>query len=122
MVDLHVHKQRLFDEGTGREVPTSTVITALIRYKFLLGGLDSLHSITRVAKLSMLGVTDFSIFEQEDSDFSEIGIIHAEVSRGQLRFWFDPQGELYVICEEAELEEVSMPSPPQTFPSNITDS
>ena len=22
-----------------------------------------------------------------------------------MRFWFDPQGELYVVCDEAQLEE-----------------
>ena len=31
------------------------------------------------------------------------------VTRGKLRFWFDPQGDLYVVCEEAMLEEVSLP-------------
>jgi hypothetical protein len=58
----------------------------------------------------MLGVTDFSIFEQEGADFSEIGVTHAEASDGRLRFWFDPRGELYVICDEARIEEVSRPT------------
>ena len=37
-------------------------------------------------------------------------MIHAECTAGKLRFWFDPQGELYVVCDEAQLEEVTMPS------------
>ena len=27
----------------------------------------------------------------------------------RLRFWFDPQGTLYVVCEEAIFEEISTP-------------
>ena len=37
-------------------------------------------------------------------------MIQAECTAGKLRFWFDPQGELYVVCDEAQLEEVAMPS------------
>jgi hypothetical protein len=110
VTDLHVHKQRVFDETSGRDVTSGTVITAMIRYELAIKGGDSLYAITRVAKLTMLGVTDFSIFEQEGADFSEIGVTHAEVSEGRLRFWFDPRGELYVICDEANIEEVSKPS------------
>jgi hypothetical protein len=36
-------------------------------------------------------------------------VIQAECTAGKLRFWFDPQGELYVVCDEAQLEEVAMP-------------
>jgi hypothetical protein len=57
----------------------------------------------------MRGVTDFSIFEQEGADCSEIHTIHAEAVGGRLRFWFDPRGEFYVVCDEAELDEVSRP-------------
>lgn len=32
------------------------------------------------------------------------------MSEGKLRFWFDPDGNLYVVCEEATLEEVSLPA------------
>ena len=38
----------------------------------------------RVAKLTMSGVTDFSLFEQEGSDCSEIGVIHAEATGGDV--------------------------------------
>jgi hypothetical protein len=110
VTDLHVHKQRLFDEVSGRDVTTGTVITAVIRYELVVRGGDCLYAVTRVAKLTMLGVTDFSIFQQEGADFSEIGVTHAEVADGRLRFWFDPRGELYVICDEAKIEEVSKPS------------
>jgi hypothetical protein len=36
-------------------------------------------------------------------------VIQAECTAGKLRFWFDPQGELYVVCDEAQLEEVAVP-------------
>ena len=36
-------------------------------------------------------------------------MIQAECTAGKLRFWFDPQGELYAVCDEALLEEVAMP-------------
>jgi hypothetical protein len=110
VTDLHVQKQRLFDETSGRHVTAGTMVTAVIRYELVVRGGDSMYAVTRVAKLTMLGVTDFSIFEQEGADFSEIGVTHAEVSDGRLRFWFDPRGELYVICDEALIEEVSKPS------------
>ncbi|GIW55202.1 MAG: hypothetical protein KatS3mg082_1606 [Nitrospiraceae bacterium] len=67
----------------------------------------------------MFGVTDFSIFEQEGADCSTLGVIHAEASADRLRFWFDPQGELYVVCEEAELEEVSKPSSEAALASHL---
>jgi len=81
----------------------------VIRYESRMRTGEVFHAVTRVAKLTMKGVTDFSVFEQEGANFSEIGAIHAESSGGRLRFWFDPQGELYAICDEAELEEVSRP-------------
>lgn len=109
MTDLHVHKQRLFDEASCREIVAGTTLTAVIRYERPVREYDGLYAVTRVAKLTMMGVTDFSIFEQEGADCSEIGVIHAEVSGRRLRFWFDPHGELYVICDEAEIEEVSRP-------------
>lgn len=121
VMDLQVQKRRLFDEGSGREVTAGTQITVVICYDISPIGLEGGYGITRVAKLNLMGVTDFSIFEQEGSDFSEIGNIHAEVRHGRIRFWFDPQGELYVICEEAELEEVSMPSEGSTISSGMTN-
>lgn len=121
VTDLQVQKRRVYDEGSGREVMAGTVLTAVIRYE--APGVDpqGLYAVARVAKLTMHGVTDFSIFEQEGSDCSEIGVIHAEATGGRLRFWFDPQGELYVICDEAELEEVSMPATPRPIPYGITE-
>lgn len=110
VTDVHVHKQRMFDETSGRDVTSGTMITVTIRYELAVKGGDSLYAVTRVAKLTMLGVTDFSIFEQEGADFSEIGVTHAEAAEGRVRFWFDPRGELYVICDEASIEEVSKPS------------
>lgn len=102
VTDVHVSKRRLFDEGSARDVLADTLVTVVIRY--------SVRQMERVAKLTMRGVTDFSVFEQEGADCSSLGIIHAECTAGKLRFWFDPQGELYVVCDEAHFEEVSMPS------------
>ena len=103
VTEVQMTKRRLFDEGSVRDVLADTVVTVVIRYR--------LRQMERVAKLTMRGVTDFSVFEQEGADCSSLGVIHAECTAGKLRFWFDPQGELYVVCDEAELEEVSMPSP-----------
>lgn len=111
VTELHIQKRRLFDELSRRDVTMGTIITALIHYEVAVPGYAERCAMTRVARLSMRGVTDFSVFEQEGADFSRIGIAHAEATGGQLRFWFDPCGELYVICEEAELEEVSLPTP-----------
>lgn len=121
VTDLHICKQRLFDDLSGREITAGTVITAVIRYDVAIRGTGGLQAITRVARLSMIGATDFSIFEQEGADFSDIGIIHAEASGGRLRFWFDPHGELYVICDEAEIEEVSAPGPSRPIRTGMTE-
>ncbi|MEO5863900.1 MAG: hypothetical protein ABIQ79_02530, partial [Nitrospiraceae bacterium] len=96
VTDVQVSKRRLLDEASGREVPAGTTVTVVIRYR--------IHQMARVAKLTMTGVTDFSMFEQEGADCSTLGVIQAELNDGKLRFWFDPQGELYVVCEEAQLE------------------
>jgi hypothetical protein len=102
VTDVQVSKRRLLDEASGREVPAGTTVTVVIRYR--------IHLMSRVAKLTMTGVTDFSMFEQEGADCSTLGVIQAELNEGKLRFWFDPQGELYVVCDEAQLEEVAAPS------------
>jgi hypothetical protein len=109
VTDLHLRKQRLFDESTGREISAGNTITAVIRYEVAIKGPAGLYALSRVARLTMAGATEFSIFEHEGADCSELGTIHAEASAGRLRFWFDPHGELYVICDEAVLEEVSVP-------------
>lgn len=101
VTDVQMSKRRLFDEDSGRDVLADTTVAVTIRYV--------VRDVVRVAKLRMIGVTDFSIFEQEGADCSSLGVIHAEHSAGKLRFWFDPQGELYVVCDEAHLEEVSTP-------------
>jgi hypothetical protein len=102
VTDVQVSKRRLLDEASGREVPAGTTVTVVIRYQ--------IRQMARVGKLTMTGVTDFSMFEQEGADCSTLGVIQAEWTDGKLRFWFDPQGELYVVCEEAQLEEVAAPS------------
>ena len=102
VTDVQVSKRRMLDEASGREVAAGTTVTVVIRYR--------IRRMARVAKLTMTGVTDFSMFEQEGADCSTLGVIQAELTDGRLRFWFDPQGELYVVCEEAQLEEVAAPS------------
>lgn len=104
VTDVQMSKRRLFDEETGRDVLADTTVTVTIRYQ--------LRGIVRVAKLVMNGVTDFSIFEQEGADCSSLSVIQAECTAGRLRFWFDPQGELYAVCEDAHLEEVAAPLMP----------
>jgi hypothetical protein len=121
ITNLAVHKQRIFDEASGREITAGTAISTIIRYEVAIRGVEGLYSISRVAKLLMKGVTDFSIFEQEGADFSEISLLHAETSGGRLRFWFDPHGELYVICDEAELEEVSRPGSVRPIRTGMTE-
>ncbi|OQW37864.1 MAG: hypothetical protein A4E19_11860 [Nitrospira sp. SG-bin1] len=101
VTDVHMSKRRLFDEGSGRDVPAGTTVSVTVRYE--------VRGMGRVAKLTMIGVTDFSIFEQDGADCSALGVIQAEFSAGKLRFWFDPQGELYVVCEEAHLDEIATP-------------
>jgi len=101
VTDVQMSKRRIFDEGSARDVLADTTVTVVVRYH--------IRRMARVAKLTMLGVTDFSIFEQEGADCSTLGVIQAECTAGKLRFWFDPQGELYVVCDEAVLEEVAMP-------------
>lgn len=101
VTDVQMSKRRLFDEGSGRDVPAGTTVSVTIRYE--------IRAMVRLAKLTMTGVTDFSIFEQDGADCSTLGTIQAECSAGKLRFWFDPQGELYVVCDEAALDEIATP-------------
>jgi len=101
VTDVQMSKRRLFDEGSAREVLADTIVTVVVRYR--------IRQMERVAKLTMTGVTDFSIFEQEGVDCSSLSVIQAECTAGKLRFWFDPQGELYVVCDEARFEEVAAP-------------
>lgn len=101
VTDVQMSKRRLFDEGSGREVPAGTTVSVTIRYE--------IRGMVRTAKLTMTGVTDFSIFEQDGADCSALGTIQTEFSAGKLRFWFDPLGELYVVCDEAHLDEIATP-------------
>lgn len=101
VTDVQISKRRLFDEGSGREVPAGTTVSVTIRYE--------IRGMVRVAKLTMTGVTDFSVFEQDGADCSSLGVIQTELNGEKLRFWFDPQGELYVVCDEAHLEEIATP-------------
>src|SRR5574342_691097 len=101
VTDVQMSKRRMFDEGSVRDVLADMTVTVVVHY--------SLRQMERVAKLTMQGVTDFSIFEQEGADCSTLSVIQAEATAGKFRFWFDPQGELYVVCDEVDFEEVAMP-------------
>ena len=101
VTDVHLSKRRIFDEGSGHDVLAGNTATVVVRYPA--------ESNLRVAKLTMQGVSDLSVFEQDSVDCSRLGVIQVELNEGKLRFWFDPHGDLYVVCEEAMLEEVSLP-------------
>jgi hypothetical protein len=101
ITDVHVSKRRIFDERSGHNVLAGSTATVLVRY--------SVQDMRRIAKLIMQGVSDLCIFEQDGADWSLLGTIQVELNDGRLRFWFDPQGKLYVVCEEALLEEVVLP-------------
>src|SRR6185295_12205212 len=70
VTDVQMTKRRLFDEGSARDVLTGTIVTVVVRY--------ALRRMERVAKLTMRGVTDFSVFEQEGADCSGLSVVHAE--------------------------------------------
>jgi hypothetical protein len=121
VLELLIQKRRVFDEASARDVDAGTVICVSIRYERLLRGAGDWYAVNRVARLTMRGVTDFSAFEQEGADFSEIGEAHAEASEGRLRFWFDPCGELYIICDEVDMEEVSRPGSDRPHRAAMTE-
>ena len=101
ITDVHVSKRRIFDERSGHDVLAGTMATVVVRY--------SVQDMRRIAKLIMQGVSDLCVFEQDGADCSLLGTIQVELNDGRLRFWFDPQGKLYVVCEEVRLEEVVLP-------------
>ncbi len=101
VAEVHLAKRWMFDEESGREVTAGSLVTVVIRYH--------LQGILRIAKLALQAVSDVSIFEQDGADCTSLGTIHVECHEGTLRFWFDPEGNFYVVCEEALLEEVSLP-------------
>ncbi len=102
ITDIHISKKRLFDENSGRDLLAGTAVTVTVRY--------CAGEMLRMARLSMSGVSDFSILEQDGTDSSALGVIQAEASDEQLRFWFDPEGRLYVVCEEVLFEEIATPA------------
>lgn len=101
VAEVHLSRRRVFDEESGRDVPAGNTVTVVVRYHLL--------GVLRIAKLTMQSVSDLSIFEQDGADRASLGVMQVELTEGKLRFWFDPQGEFYVVCEEASFEEVSLP-------------
>jgi hypothetical protein len=102
VTDVQMSKKRLFHEDSGRDLLVGTIVTVVVQY--------CAGEMLRVARLTMSGVSDFSILEQEGEDESALGAIQAEISDERLRFWFDSEGRLYVVCEEALFEEVATPA------------
>ncbi|MEX5215967.1 MAG: hypothetical protein NW703_17635 [Nitrospiraceae bacterium] len=109
VTDVHVSRRQVFDENDCCEVLADTVVTIVIRYYIEVQEASHRRRLLRLARFRMLGVTDFSIFEQEGANSAAIDALQAEIQQGRLRFWFDQYGEIYVICESAELEEVAYP-------------
>ena len=56
VTDVRVSRRWIFDEESGRDVSGGSTVTVLVRYHA--------QDILRVARLTMLGVSDFSILEQ----------------------------------------------------------
>jgi hypothetical protein len=102
ITDVQMSKRRILDEDTGRDLLVGTTVTVVVRY--------CVNGMLCTARLIMTGVSDFSILEQEGADCSAIGMIQAEASDERLRFWFDPEGRLYIVCEEALFEEIASPA------------
>jgi hypothetical protein len=102
ITDVRMSKKRLFDEESKRDVLVGTTVAVVVRY--------CAREMLRVARLTMQGVSDFSILEQEGEDCSLLSAIQAETTDERLRFWFDPEGRLYVVCEEAMFEELASPA------------
>jgi hypothetical protein len=102
ITEVQMSKKRLFDEDSGCDLPAGTTVTVVVRY--------TRNGMLCIARLIMNSVSDFSVLEQEGDDCSVIGMIQAEVSDERLRFWFDPEGRLYIVCEEALYEEIASPA------------
>jgi hypothetical protein len=94
ITDVQMSKKRMFDEDTGLDLLVGTTVTVVVRY--------CVNGMLCTARLVMNGVSDFSILEQEGDDCS--------TSDERLRFWFDPEGRLYIVCEEALFEEIASPA------------
>lgn len=109
VTDVHVARRQVFDENACCEVLADTTVTIVIRYFIEVHEEPHRQRLLRLARFRMMGVTDFSIFEQEGTNSAAIDALQAEIQEGRLRFWFDQYGEIYVICEWAELEEVAYP-------------
>ena len=112
VTDVRVSRRWIFDDESGRDVSAGSTVTVLVRYHA--------QDILRVARLTMLGVTDFSILEQGGGDCSVLNVVQVELCEGKLRFWFDPNGDLYVVCDEATFEEVSFPSSEADLAGGVT--
>lgn len=109
VVEFQVSRRRLFDENLDRDVLAGTTATMMVRYAVAEFSDGRGRRIERVARLRFHAVSDFSFFEQEGTNSGGIEALQAERYHGRLRFWFDQYGEVYVVCEEVDFEEVSLP-------------
>ncbi len=109
IAEFHVERRYLFDENRRCDVVTGTTVSMLIRYSVDMNRNGRMEPIQRLARMHYFGVTDFSFFEQEGAHSGSIVALQVEIHLGKFRFWFDQYGEVYVVCEQAELEEVATP-------------
>lgn len=117
LIECHVTRRVLFDERLDREVPVGTTVTLTVRYEHLdaesaagdAAATRLLPRVHRVAQLRCEGVSDFSLFEQDGVDSGRIDALQVEYYDARMRLWFDQYGEVYVVCEAVEFEEVALP-------------
>ncbi|MFO0774801.1 MAG: hypothetical protein U0172_09065 [Nitrospiraceae bacterium] len=108
IVECHVVRRLLFDERLECDIVAGTSVTLTIRYDSIAPD-ASPQRVHRIAQLRCYNVSDFSFFEQEGTDSGRIDAVQAERLEGCVRFWFDQYGEVYVVCEAVEFEEVALP-------------
>lgn len=106
----HLSRQQLFDDQSGRDVLAGTSVTLVIQYVEPADGRSGVR-LQRWAQLRCHDVSDFSLFEQEGANSGSIEALQAEWYRGRMRLWFDQDGEVYVVCGQAEFKEVALPPP-----------
>lgn len=117
LVECHVMRRLLFDDRLDREVPAGTTVTLTVRYEYLecepsageASSARTLPRVHRVAQLRCEGVSDFSLFEQEGADGGRIDALQVECYDERIRLWFDQYGEVYVVCDVVEFDEVALP-------------
>lgn len=97
VLEVHLSKRWVFDEESMRQVLAGSAVSVVVWYET--------HGVPRLATLTMQGVSDLSLLEQDGADWSALSTVQVELCDGRFRFWFDPQGVFYVVCEDVWIEE-----------------